>query len=168
SLAHHAADPFRLLVESVVDYAILMIDPAGNVASWNPGAQRIYGYPPEVIIGQPFIRFFTGEDVASGWPAALLQQAVNEGHIERECLRVRQDGSTFWAIITISSLKDYFGKHAGFAKVTRDITAYRRFQRRKRPCSTADLWPQATARAPRAESQQCRCRCGKNAAPRTR
>lgn len=142
SLAHHAADPFRLLVESVVDYAILMIDPAGNVASWNPGAQRIYGYAPEAVIGQPVSRFFTPEDIASGWPAALLQQAVHEGHIERECLRVRQDGSTFWAIITISSLKDFFGNHAGFAKVTRDISAYRRAQdavRRERDTSNAIL-----------------------------
>ncbi len=142
SLAHHAADPFRLLIESVVDYAIVMLDPAGNVASWNPGAQRIYGYTPEAIVGQHVSRFSTLDDAASGLPAELMQRALSEGHLEHECQRVRQDGSEFTATITLSDLKDYFGNHAGFAEVTRDISEYRRAQdavRAERDISNAML-----------------------------
>jgi len=142
SLAHHAADPFRLLIESVVDYAIMMLDPAGHVASWNPGAQRIYGYEPEEAIGQHFSLFCTDEDVADGYPGHLLKQALEEGHVEVECLRVRHDGAQFWAVITLSDVKDFFGNHAGFAEVTRDITEYRRAEdavRAERDLSTAML-----------------------------
>ncbi|MES3008461.1 MAG: PAS domain S-box protein [Pseudomonadota bacterium] len=142
SLAHHAADPFRLLIESVVDYAIVMLDPAGHVASWNPGAQRIYGYTPEEIIGQHVSLFCTDDDVADGYPGQLLRQALAEGHVEVECLRVRHDGAQFWAVITLSDVKDFFGNHAGFAEVTRDITEQRRAEeavRAERDLSTAVL-----------------------------
>ena len=109
SLAHHAADPFRLLVESVVDYAIFMLDPAGNVASWNPGAEQIYGYKAEQIVGQHFSCFCPPEDVASGGPERELQAALQQGRCEQERLRVRQDGSRFWAVVTVTDLKDLFG-----------------------------------------------------------
>src|SRR5262249_10928776 len=106
SLAHHAADPFRLLVESVVDYAIYMVDPAGNVASWNPGAARIYGYRAEDIIGRPIARFYRPEDVTDGVPERVMQCVLEAGHFEQECWRVRRDGSQFWAVLTVAKLKD--------------------------------------------------------------
>jgi two-component system, cell cycle sensor histidine kinase and response regulator CckA len=122
SLAHHAADPFRLLVESVVDYAIFMLDPAGEVASWNPGAERIYGYKAEEIIGQPHSCFYRAEDVARGAPAAVLQTALEQGRCEQESVRVRHDRSQFWAVVTVTALYDHFGHHVGFAKIIRDIS----------------------------------------------
>jgi PAS domain S-box-containing protein len=142
AIAHHAADPFRLLIESVVDYAIFILDPAGNVASWNPGAERIYGYRAEQIVGRHFSCFYCPEDAASGAPGRELQCALQDGHDERECMRVRQDGSRFHAISTISDLKDFFGQHAGFAKVTRDITDRKHAEevvRRERDLSAAIL-----------------------------
>jgi PAS domain S-box-containing protein len=122
TLAHHAADPFRLLVESVVEYAIFMVDPAGNVASWNPGAERIYGYGATEIIGQPCASFFTAEEVSDNQPQAALDLAREYGQCVQEGLRVRKDGSQFWAEVTSSNLKDYFGSDAGFSIVTRDVT----------------------------------------------
>ncbi|MBX9679741.1 MAG: PAS domain S-box protein [Gemmataceae bacterium] len=122
SLAHHAADPFRLLVESVVDYAIYMVDPAGTISSWNPGAERIYGYQADEIIGRPFTSVFLEEDVASGKAEQAWQQVVSQGRCEHESLRVRRDGTQFWAVVNISNLKDVLGRHVGFCVVTRDIT----------------------------------------------
>jgi two-component system cell cycle sensor histidine kinase/response regulator CckA len=122
TLAHAAADPFRLLVEAVKDYGIFMLDPAGNVSSWNPGAEKIQGYKAEDIIGQHFSCFYTAEDVAAGKPQRSLQTALEEGRLEEEGLRLRKGGATFWAIVTITSILDPFGQHIGFANVTRDIT----------------------------------------------
>ena len=122
SLAHHAADPFRLLVESVVEYAIFIVDPAGNVASWNPGAERIYGYAAEEIIEQPLTRFYRDEDVAEGHQNEALDVARAFGQCVQDGLRVRKDGSQFWAEVTTANLKDYFGRDAGFSVVTRDVT----------------------------------------------
>jgi two-component system cell cycle sensor histidine kinase/response regulator CckA len=122
TLNHAAADPFRLLVEAVKDYGIFMLDPAGNVSSWNPGAEKSKGYKAEEIIGQHLSCFYTAEDVAAGKPQRGLQTASTEGRFEEEGLRVRKDGTTFWAIVTITDIKDSFGQHVGFANVTRDIT----------------------------------------------
>ncbi|MFO0805211.1 MAG: PAS domain S-box protein [Gemmataceae bacterium] len=122
SLAHHAADPFRLLVESVVDYAIYMVDPGGIIASWNPGAERIYGYRATEIVGQPFSFVYSEADRASGKAAAIWAKLVADGHIEFENYRVRRDGTKFWAWISASILKDYFGNDVGYSVVTRDIT----------------------------------------------
>jgi PAS domain S-box-containing protein len=122
TLAHAAADPFRLLVEAVKDYGIFMLDPAGNVSSWNPGAEQIHGYKAEEIIGQHVSCFYTAEDVAAGKPQRGLQIALEEGRFEEEGLRLRQGGATFWAIVTITDIHDSFGQHIGFANVTRDIT----------------------------------------------
>jgi|GEM_PF-6771493 len=122
SLAHHAADPFRLLVESVVDYAIYMLDPGGVISSWNPGAERIYGFRADEIVGMPFFTVYSEEDRASGKAAAIWKELVENRHIEFENYRVRRDGSKFWAFITASSLKDYLGNHAGYSVVTRDVT----------------------------------------------
>jgi PAS domain S-box-containing protein len=117
---------FRLLVESVSDYAIFMLDTEGHVASWNAGAQRIKGYRPEEIIGQSFERFYPPEKVAEGWPREELRRAIANGRMEDEGWRVRKDGSRFWASVVITALRDSRGRLQGFAKVTRDLTERRR------------------------------------------
>jgi PAS domain S-box-containing protein len=118
-------DVFHLLVEAVQDYAIFMLDPAGLVASWNRGAERIKGYKSGEIIGKQFSCFFTPEDRAAGKPGQVLAAALSAGRYEGEGLRVRQDGSRFWAHVTLTPLVDGAGNHKGFAKVTRDITERR-------------------------------------------
>ena len=122
TLAHAAADPFRLLVEGVKDYGIFMLDPAGHVSSWNPGAEKIKGYKADEVIGKHFSFFYSAEDVAAGKPQQHLQIALQEGRYEEEGQRLRKDGSLFWAIVTLTSLQDASGQHVGFANVTRDIT----------------------------------------------
>ena len=121
-----AEERLRLLVGSVRDYAIYMVDPAGYVRSWNAGAERIKGYTPPEILGQHFARFFTPEDVAAGRPAAVLHDAAAEGRYEEENWRVRKDGSRFWADVVITSVRDDRGALLGFAKVTRDLTERKR------------------------------------------
>jgi PAS domain S-box-containing protein len=118
-----AADPLRLLIESVQDYAILTLDPHGHVSSWNAGAERIKGYRREEILGQHFSRFYPPEDVARGKPQLGLQVAAREGRFEDEGWRVRKDGSLFWANVVITALRDEHGKVTGYGKVTRDLTA---------------------------------------------
>ncbi len=113
---------FRLLVEGVKDYAIFMLDPAGRVVTWNLGAERIKGYRPDQIIGQHFSKFYTQEDIESGKPERELKIATSEGRLEDEGWRVRQDGSRFWAHVTITALRDKNGELLGFSKVTRDFT----------------------------------------------
>jgi PAS domain S-box-containing protein len=119
---------FRLLVEGVKDYAIVMLDPQGQVASWNAGAERIQGYPTEEILGAPFDRFFPADAVRQGKPAHELRTAAAEGRVEEEGWRVRRDGSLFWAHVIITALRDGAGDIRGFAKVTRDITELQRTQ----------------------------------------
>ena len=117
---------FRLLVSEVTDYAILMLDPEGRIASWNAGAARIKGYRSEEIIGQHFSLFYTREDVESGKPAHSLKVAEEQGRFEDESWRVRKDGSRFWASVVITALHDQTGRLRGFGKVTRDITERKR------------------------------------------
>jgi PAS domain S-box-containing protein len=116
----------RLLVESVRDYAIYMLDPAGRVATWNRGAQQIKGYTREEIIGQHFSRFYPPEAVAAGTPANALRVAAAAGRFEEETWRVRKDGSRFWADVVITPVRDPRGQVIGFAKVTRDLTERQR------------------------------------------
>src|ERR1700748_2906792 len=116
---------FRLLVQSVTDYAIFMLDVRGHVASWNAGAQRIKGYAPEEIIGRHFSDFYTEADRAAGLPRTGLATATREGRWEHEGQRVRKDGTTFWAHVVIDPIRDDDGKLIGFAQVTRDITERR-------------------------------------------
>jgi PAS domain S-box-containing protein len=123
---------FRLLVEGVKDYAIFMLDPEGHITTWNPGAQRIKGYDAEEIIGGHFSIFYTDEDVQRGRPDEVLRVAAAEGRYEEEGIRVRKDGSTFWANILITALRDETGRLRGFAKVTRDITARKEAEERER------------------------------------
>ena len=124
-----ADEYFRLLVESVKDYAIYLIDPAGIIQSWNAGAERLKGYRADEVIGEHFSRFFSAEDRANKRPDHLLATALAEGRTEDIGWRVRKDGSQFWANVVITALHDANGTHIGFAKVTRDLTdrSYRAF-----------------------------------------
>ena len=115
-----------LLVEQVVDYAIFVLDAAGNIASWNPGAQRIKGYAPSEIIGKPYELFFTEEDRRARKPWEILSAARKEGRYREEGWRVRKDGSRFWASIVVTALHDQSGEVRGFAKITHDLTERRR------------------------------------------
>ena len=116
---------FQLLVNSITDYAIYMLDRTGRVATWNPGAERFKGYTADEIIGQNFSVFFTPEDQVAGLPQRALKIALAEGRFEAEGWRVRKDGSRFWANAILDPILDPQGNHVGFAKVTRDITAKR-------------------------------------------
>jgi PAS domain S-box-containing protein len=114
---------FRLLVEQVKDYAIFILDARGNVVSWNQGAKRIKGYSADEIIGKHFSIFHTPEDIERDHPGQELLRAVQEGRFEEEGWRVRKDGTRIWANVVITSIWDKRGNLAGFAKVTRDLTA---------------------------------------------
>jgi PAS domain S-box-containing protein len=116
---------YRLLVETVTDYAIFVLDDTGVIRSWNPGAQRLKGYTEEEIIGKHFSIFYPPEDVERGKPAWELEVATERGRIEDEGWRVRKDGTRFWANVVITSLRDRQGTLIGFAKITRDLTARR-------------------------------------------
>ncbi|HEY1291022.1 MAG TPA: PAS domain S-box protein [Burkholderiales bacterium] len=124
ALAGHPADElFRLLVTSVADYAIFLLDPAGHVVSWNTGAERIKGYVAAEIVGRHLSVFYPQEQQAEGVPAAMLARAEREGRSQGEGWRVRKDGTRFWAEVTLTALRGPSGELRGFAKVTRDMTA---------------------------------------------
>jgi PAS domain S-box-containing protein len=121
----HSEERFRLLVESVRDYAIFMLDPEGRVVTWNAGAERFKGYRAHEIIGQHFSRFYPPEALARGLPAHELEMAQATGTFEDEGWRVRQDGSQFWANVVITAMRAPDGQLLGYAKVTRDLTQRR-------------------------------------------
>jgi hypothetical protein len=116
---------FKLLVESVRDYAIFMLDPSGIILTWNAGAERFKGYKADEIIGQHFSRFYPPETLARGLPAHELKVASETGVFEDEGWRVRKDGSQFWANVVITAMRQADGELVGFAKVTRDLTQRR-------------------------------------------
>ena len=116
---------YRLLVESVKDYAIFALDPNGYVVSWNPGAQRFKGYTASEIIGKHFSVFYPPEDLAARKPQIELEIAAEVGRLEDEGWRVRKDGTQFWANVVITALRAADGELVGFAKVTRDLTQRR-------------------------------------------
>ena len=120
---------FRLLVSSVTDYAIYMLDPNGIVVSWNRGAERIKGYGADEIIGQHFSRFYADADRLAGMPARTLFSATTTGRFEGEGWRVRKDGTLFWANVVVDAIRDETGKLVGFAKITRDMTEKREAQK---------------------------------------
>ena len=122
-------EQFKLLVQSVTDYAIYMLDRHGHVSSWNTGAQRIKGYAPEEIIGEHFSRFYTDGDRANGEPERALETAERDGRFVKEGWRVRKDGERFWASVVIDPIRDDGGALIGFAKVTRDLTEREQAQR---------------------------------------
>jgi PAS domain S-box-containing protein len=119
---------FRLLIQSVTDYAIYMLDPNGKISSWNAGAQRFKGYDADEIIGEHFSRFYTDEDRAAGIPATALWKAEHEGRFEAEGWRLRKDGSRFWANVVIDPIRTPDGRLIGFAKITRDLTERKQAQ----------------------------------------
>src|SRR5437868_14955400 len=119
-------DPLRLLVESVQDYAIFLLDRDGHIVTWNPGAERIKGYSAREILGRHFSLFYPKEALDRRWPQHELEVAAREGRFEDEGWRVRQDGTLFWASVAITSLRDAAGQVRGFAKITRDLTERRR------------------------------------------
>ena len=118
----HSSLQFAILVQSIKDYAIYMLDKAGRIITWNSGAERIKGYTRDEIIGQHFSRFYTDFDLQSELPTKALRQAVADAKFEGEGWRVRKDGSRFWASVVINPICDDSGVLIGFAKVTRDVT----------------------------------------------
>ena len=135
------ADQLRMLVEGAKDYAIFCLDPQGNVASWNAGAERIKGYKADEIIGQHFSRFYPQDAIDRGWPAHELKVAKAEGRFEDEGWRVRKDGTLFWANVVITALYDEARMFRGFSKITRDLT-----ERKKSEENARRLVEKATAR----------------------
>lgn len=118
-------EQFRLLIQSVTDYAIYMLSPEGFITNWNAGAQRIKGYVGAEVIGTHFSRFYTKQDRQAGLPAKALAVAADRGGFESEGWRIRSDGSRFWAHVIIDPIKNEAGELIGFAKVTRDVTERR-------------------------------------------
>ena len=118
----HSERRYRRLIEAVIDYAIFQLDPAGNIATWNAGAERIKGYAPVEIIGKHFSQFYTPEDREADVPKHALAEAAAKGRFEAEGWRIRKDGTKFWASVVIDRIEDDSGNLVGFAKVTRDIT----------------------------------------------
>jgi PAS domain S-box-containing protein len=145
-------DPTRndllLLIDSVTDYAIFVLDPAGRVTTWSEGARRIKGYDAHEIIGQHFSRFYPPEDVRAGRPEAVLEIARREGRYQEEGWRVRKDGSRFWAMVTVTALFGPGGELRGFGKVTRDLT-----ERRSAEETARELIRQQAARAAAQEAE---------------
>src|SRR5688500_99225 len=124
--SHPTDELFRLLVTSVTDYAIYLLDPAGHVVSWNVGAERIKGYSAADIVGRHFSVFYPQAQREAGEPAAALARAAREGRHHGEGWRVRKNGSRFWAEVVVTALRGEAGELRGFAKVTRDMTARQR------------------------------------------
>ncbi|WP_181319998.1 PAS domain-containing sensor histidine kinase [Saccharothrix carnea] len=117
-----APDAYRLIVDSVVDYAIFMLDPTGRIVTWNAGAERIKGYSPDDILGKHFSVFYPPDDLEARKPWYELEVAAEVGRFEDEGWRLRKDGTRFWANVIITALFDESGQLRGFAKVTRDMT----------------------------------------------
>jgi PAS domain S-box-containing protein len=128
--AAEQTDLYRLLVESIRDYAVFVLDPEGRVITWNPGAQALKGYTRDEIVGQHFSKFYLPEAVASGWPARELMLARKQGRFADEGFRVRKDGTSFWASVIITPLIASDGKLTGFAKVTQDLSDRRQAEER--------------------------------------
>jgi PAS domain S-box-containing protein len=150
---------FELLVTSVTDYAIFMLDPAGQVASWNAGARRIKGYDAEEIVGRNFSCFYTEEDRQANRPSTGLSIAAREGRFESEGWRVRKDGSRFWANVIIDAIHDG-GKLVGFAKITRDITEKKAAEARLRQAQKMEVVGQFTGGAAHDFSNLLMAICG--------
>ena len=116
---------FRHLVDGVEDYAIFLLDPVGNVSTWNRGAERIKGYRPEEILGKHFSVFYTPEAISRAWPQFELSVASESGRFTDEGWRLRRDGTRFWASVVITAIRGKFGELRGFLKITRDLTERR-------------------------------------------
>jgi PAS domain S-box-containing protein len=128
SALRDSEERFRLLIEDVKDYAIFMLDPTGKVTTWNEGAERLTGYAAAQIVGQHLSCFWPNDDTTAGKPDQALATAAAEGFCEFEGLRVCKDGSRFWAITSLTALRDGSGSLVGFSKVIRDITDRKRLE----------------------------------------
>lgn len=126
---------FRLLLDGVRDYAIYMLDPDGNIISWNAGAENVKGYRAEEILGQHFSCFYTARDRENGKPEQELKQAISVGRLEGLGERLRKNGSVFWANFVLAPLHDESGKLRGFSKVVRDVTEWKRAEEKLRTAS---------------------------------
>ena len=146
----------RLLVDSVKDYAIYMLDPAGRISTWNSGAQAIKGYTADDVIGRRFSIFYTPEDLAAGKPERELEVAVRTGEYHEEGWRVRKDGTRFWASVVLTPVYDAKGALAGFAKVTRDLTERRVAAELERRSEQAELASRAKTQFLAAMSHELR------------
>src|SRR4051812_6426252 len=128
-MLRESEERFRLMMESVKDYAIFMLDTQGRVASWNAGAERINGYRADEIIGEHFRIFYNADSRARQWPEEELRRARDDGRYEEEGLRVRKDGTAFWANVVITPVRDNAGVLRGYAKVTRDLSDRKRIEK---------------------------------------
>jgi len=135
---------FRMLVQSVTDYAIYMLDTQGRVSSWNAGAERFKGYRADEIMGKHFSQFYTDEDREAGIPRIALETAQREGRFEAEGWRVRKDGSRFWASVIIDPIRSDDGELVGFAKVTRDLSEKRAIEEQLRQSQKMEAVGQLT------------------------
>ena len=115
-------DKYRMLLDGVQDYAIFMMDPRGQVVSWNAGAERLKGYKPEEIIGRNFSRFFPPEDIKRGKPEEMLRVTAASGRHEEQGMRVRKNGSQFLAGVTLTALRDAAGNLRGFSKISHNLS----------------------------------------------
>ncbi len=122
SIESQSEETFRLLFESIKDYAIFVMNPEGIVKTWNLGAEMMKGYRAEEIVGQSFSRFYVPSDIETGKPGMLLSQAAVAGRVTDEGWRVRKNGSRFWASVVITALYNKKGEIKGYAKITRDMT----------------------------------------------
>jgi PAS domain S-box-containing protein len=117
---------FRLLVESLKDYAVFLLDIGGRVLTWNPGAERLKGFKEPEIVGRHFSKFFTAEEIVRNYPDQLLASAAENGQARHEGWRIRKDGARFWAEVLITALRDSQGQLVGFADICRDVTEQKR------------------------------------------
>ena len=120
-----SSELLQLLVDSIKDYAIIMLDPEGRVLTWSPAAEAIKGWKADEIVGEHFSRFYTPEDIQKSKPKTELETAVRLGRYEDEGWRIRKDGTRFWANVVVTSLRDKQGNLRGFGKVTRDLSERR-------------------------------------------
>ena len=130
SVTPEPKDMFRILVETVRDYAIFMLDPDGCVLTWNKGAEALKGYSREEIVGKHFSIFYPPEAISSGWPQHELELAEKQGRLSDEGWRLKKDGSSFWASVVITALHSPSGQLVGFAKVTQDLSGRRQNEER--------------------------------------
>ncbi|MGN2253235.1 PAS domain S-box protein [Frateuria sp. GZRe12] len=126
------SNSYQLLVQSILDYAIYMVDPQGRIRSWNAGAEQIHGHRATDIVGRPFAQLHTEEERAGGRPELILHMAAAHGRFQEEAERLRRDGSRFWAHVVCDAVRDEQGHLIGFAMVTRDITERRLTEKRLR------------------------------------
>src|SRR5947209_5846923 len=125
-------EQYRLIVQSIKDYAVFMLSPEGLISSWNEGARLIKRYTAPEVLGRSFEIFYPPEAVADGFPRRELKEAARVGRFEDEGWRVRKDGSRFWANVVITAVRDEQQNLLGFAKITRDLTARREGEQQAR------------------------------------